>query len=69
MVGRLIAYKRFDIAIKAFTKLGLKLKIIGRGPEMKRLQKIAGPNIEFLGRVPDEKLGEYYSKCRAFIFP
>lgn len=69
MVGRLIAYKRFDIAIKAFNKLGLKLKIIGRGPEMKRLQKMAGPNIEFLGRVPDEELAGYYSRCKAFIFP
>jgi glycosyltransferase involved in cell wall biosynthesis len=69
MVGRLIAYKRHDIAIEAFNKLGLPLKIIGRGPEMKRLQKIAGPNIEFLGRVPDEKLSRYYSECRAFVFP
>jgi len=69
MVGRLIAYKRFDIAIKAFNKLGFKLKIIGRGPEMKRLEKMAGPNIEFLGRVPDDELGGYYSKCKAFIFP
>ncbi|NTU66768.1 MAG: glycosyltransferase family 4 protein [Candidatus Moranbacteria bacterium] len=69
MVGRLIAYKRFDIAIKAFNKLGIKLKIIGRGPEMKRLMKMAGANIEFLGRVPDEELAGYYSKCKAFIFP
>ena len=69
MVGRLIAYKRHDIAIKAFNELGLPLKIIGRGPEMKRLQKIAGPNIEFLGRVPDEELPRYYSECKAFVFP
>lgn len=69
MVGRLIAYKRFDIAIEAFNKLKLPLKIIGRGPELKRLQKLAGPNIEFLGRVEDDKLAEYYAKCRAFIFP
>jgi len=69
MVGRLIAYKRHDIAIKAFNKLGLPLKIIGRGPEMKRLQKIAKSNIEFLGRVPDGELAKYYSECQAFIFP
>lgn len=69
MVGRLITYKRHDIAIKAFNKLGLKLKIIGRGPEMKKLQKIAGPNIEFLGRVEDEDLPKYYANCKAFIFP
>ncbi|MFA5777013.1 MAG: glycosyltransferase [Parcubacteria group bacterium] len=69
MVGRLIAYKRHDIAIRAFNELSLPLKIIGRGPEMKRLKKIAGSNIEFLGRVPDEKLPKYYSQCQAFIFP
>ncbi|MDO8529286.1 MAG: glycosyltransferase [bacterium] len=69
MVGRLIAYKRHDIAIRAFNKLGLKLKIIGRGPEMKRLQKMAKSNIEFLGRVEDNELAKCYSECQAFIFP
>ncbi len=69
MVGRLIAYKRNDIAIKAFNELKLPLKIIGRGPELNRLKKIAGPTIEFLGRVDDNKLAEYYSNCKAFIFP
>jgi len=69
MVGRLIAYKRFDIAIKAFNELRLPLKIIGRGPEMARLKKIAKPNIQFLGRVPDDELANYYARCKAFIFP
>ncbi|HCP08486.1 MAG TPA: glycosyltransferase family 4 protein [Candidatus Moranbacteria bacterium] len=69
IVGRMMAYKKNDIAIKAFNKLGLPLKVIGRGPELKKLKKIAGPNIEFLGRVPDEELAMHYSKCRAFIFP
>lgn len=69
MVGRLIAYKRHDIAIRAFNRLGLPLKIIGRGPEFERLQTLAGPTIEFLGRVPDEDLPRYYAECQAFIFP
>jgi len=69
MVGRLIAYKRHDIAIEAFNKLKLPLKIIGRGPEMERLKKMAGTTIEFLGRVPEEDLPKYYAECRAFIFP
>lgn len=67
--GRLMAYKRFDIVIKAFNELGLPLKILSRGPELKRLQKMAGPNIEFLGRVSDEDLRKYFSRCQAFIFP
>ena len=69
MVGRLITYKRHDIAIEAFNRLGLKLKIIGRGPEMERLKKISKSNIEFLSRVNDEDLKKYYSDCQAFIFP
>lgn len=68
-VGRLMAYKRYDILIEAFNKLNLPLKIIGRGPEMERLQKIAKPNIEFLGRVSEKELPKYYAECRAFIFP
>lgn len=69
MVGRLIAYKRHDIAIEAFNQLRLPLKIIGRGPEFERLKRLAGPTIEFLGRVPDEELPQYYAECQAFIFP
>ena len=69
MVGRLLSYKRYDIAIQAFNKLGLPLKIIGRGPEMKKLKKMANNNIEFLGRVSDAELAQYYAKSRAFIFP
>jgi len=69
MVGRFLAYKRFDIAIKAFNDLGLPLKIIGRGPEMNKLKKLAKENIEFLGRVPDKELVKYYADCKAFIFP
>jgi glycosyltransferase involved in cell wall biosynthesis len=69
IVGRLMRYKRFDIVVEAFNKLGLKLKIIGRGPELENLKKAAKPNIEFVGRVSDEKLADYYAECRAFIFP
>ncbi len=69
MVGRLIAYKRHDIAVEAFNKLGLPLKIIGRGPELISLKKRANDNIEFLERVDDEKLAQYYANAKAFIFP
>ena len=67
--GRLMAYKRFDIVVEAFNKLNLSLKIIGRGPEMKRLKKMARPNIEFLGRVDDEELARHFSRCQGFVFP
>ncbi len=69
MAGRLVSYKRFDLAIKVFNELGWPLKIAGIGPEMNKLKSIAKNNIEFLGLVSDEKLADLYSHARAFIFP
>jgi len=69
LVGRFLPYKRFDLAIDAFNQLGLPLKIIGDGPDRKRLEKKAKGNIEFVGLVSDDKLRNYYSHCKAFIFP
>lgn len=69
MVGRLVSYKRFDLAIKTFNQNGLQLKIIGTGPELNKLKKMANKNIEFLGLVSDEKLAELYSNAQACIFP
>jgi len=69
IVSRLRPYKRVDLAIEAFNNLKMPLKIIGTGEEEKRLKKMAGPNIEFLGNLPDQEVREYYSRCRAFINP
>ncbi|HUE75836.1 MAG TPA: glycosyltransferase [Chloroflexota bacterium] len=69
IVSRLIPYKRIDLAVQAFTRLGLPLKIAGSGRDRSRLETMAGPNIQFLGRVSDDELVRLYSRCRAFIFP
>lgn len=70
VVSRLNSYKRVDLVIEAFNKLGLPLRVVGDGPYRSELEKmVIGKNIKFLRRVPDEKLIEIYSKCRAFIFP
>jgi len=69
IVSRLVPYKRIDLAVEAFNEIGLPLVIIGDGSEKQKLQQIAKSNIKFLGRQPDEVIKEYYSKCRAFIFP
>lgn len=70
---RLAPYKRVDLAIETFKKLGpdYKLKIFGDGVDMKRLKKIAKncSNIEFLGHVNDEYKAELFSKCLAFLNP
>lgn len=69
VMSRLVPYKRIDLAVEAFNELGLPLVIIGTGSEEEKLKVMAKDNIKFLGRQSDEVLKEYYSKCRAFIFP
>lgn len=68
-VGALVPYKRADLAIAACNELQRTLKIIGDGSELKRLQKKAGPTIEFLGWRSPEERNRYYSSCRAVLFP
>lgn len=69
IVSAFAPYKRVDLAIKAFNKLEIPLKIIGSGQEERELRRIAGRNIEFLGQQDDSVLREYYSRCKALIFP
>jgi glycosyltransferase involved in cell wall biosynthesis len=69
LLGQLVPYKRADLAVEAFTSLGKRLLVVGEGSEMAALKKLAGPNIEFLGRQPFAKIRELYANCRALIFP
>jgi glycosyltransferase involved in cell wall biosynthesis len=69
LLARFLPYKKVDLAIEAFNRLGWPLKIIGDGPEKKRLKKMAKPNIEFVGLVSDAELKNYFANCRAFVFP
>jgi len=69
IVSRLVPYKRIDIAVRAFNKLKLQLKIAGTGSEENKLRSIANPNIEFLGYLTERELVRYYRGCRALIFP
>jgi glycosyltransferase involved in cell wall biosynthesis len=66
--SRLVKQKGIHLAIEACSQLNLPLKIIGTGPELRYLQSIAGPTIEFLGFVPDEKMPELYKKARALLY-
>ena len=67
--GQLTAYKRADLAIEAFSRLGLRLVVAGAGECFQGLEELAGPNIEFLGRISDEKRDELYSQAKALVFP
>ena len=66
-LSRLVAHKRTDLIIEAFSRLNLPLKIIGDGPQRKKLQRHATPNIEFLGYQPDETVAQLVSKARGFV--
>lgn len=67
--GRLIPYKRIELIVEAFTHLRLPLKIFGDGRDRQRLERLAGPTIEFLGWVDEATRRELFARCRAFIFP
>jgi len=71
MVGRLVPYKKFDLGIKVFNKLGLPLKIIGDGPQYKKLRRIAKKNVELLGGLESssKELVDVYQNCKALIYP
>jgi glycosyltransferase involved in cell wall biosynthesis len=69
IVGRLVPYRRIDILIEAFNKLGRPLYIAGSGRDRERLAAMAGPTIKFLGYVPDEDLPGLLARCQAFMFP
>jgi glycosyltransferase involved in cell wall biosynthesis len=69
MVTALVPYKRVELAVEAFNRLGARLLIVGSGPEERRLQEQAKKNIEFLGWQSDEQIRGYYAGCQALIFP
>ncbi|MBI1812399.1 glycosyltransferase [Candidatus Peregrinibacteria bacterium] len=69
VVSSLVRYKRIDLAIRACNQLGAWLKIVGEGPDRRRLENMAGPTIDFLGYCDREKLRELYWNARATIFP
>jgi glycosyltransferase involved in cell wall biosynthesis len=69
VVSALEPYKRIDLAIAAAAKAGHELVVIGRGSQRRRLEKVAGPTVRFLGRVSDAELVSWYARARLLIFP
>ncbi len=68
-VGQLVDYKRVDIAIEACNRLKRKLIVVGDGEAKKKWQAIAGPHINFLGRVSTKEIIDLYARCKALLFP
>ena len=69
LISRLQSWKRTDIVVKAFTDLGVRLKIVGEGPALSTLKSIAGATCEFLGYVSEEKKQELLSGRIALVHP
>ena len=69
VVSRFVPYKRLDLAVDAFTKMGKPLKVIGCGRQMNELRARAGKNVQFLGRVDDETTAHTMARARGFIMP
>jgi glycosyltransferase involved in cell wall biosynthesis len=69
VVSRLVGYKRIELAVQAANRLERRLVVVGDGPERRRLEAIAGPTVEFLGRQDDARIAELYARSRALLFP
>ncbi|TKJ34737.1 glycosyl transferase [bacterium (candidate division B38) B3_B38] len=69
IVSALVPYKKIDLAIETLNQLKLSLKIVGKGPELSRLKRMANRNITFLGELSNEEIRSLYQSCQALIFP
>jgi glycosyltransferase involved in cell wall biosynthesis len=69
VVGAFVPYKRTDLALDAFARLGRRLVVVGDGPERAALARSAPRNVEFVGRVPEAELVRLYARCRALVYP
>jgi glycosyltransferase involved in cell wall biosynthesis len=67
VVSELVSHKEIDVAVEAFNRLGLPLVVAGDGPSRRRLQRLAGPNVRFAGRVTDDEAARLMSSCRALV--
>ncbi|MCZ7593143.1 MAG: glycosyltransferase [Kiritimatiellae bacterium] len=69
VVSALVPYKRVDLAVRAYTRSGRALKIVGIGTDTDALRSVAGPNVEFLGWRSNEEIRDLYRQCRLLVFP
>lgn len=67
--SRLVPYKRMDLVIEAFNAMPEKrLVVIGDGPELSKLRRLAGPNVQVMGWQPHEVLRDHMQRARGFVF-
>ncbi|HTR88616.1 MAG TPA: glycosyltransferase [Solirubrobacteraceae bacterium] len=69
--GRVVPYKRVDLAVAACARLGVKLKVAGDGRALEdvRAGTPAGAQVEFLGKVSERERDRLLGGARALLFP
>lgn len=68
-VARQTPYKKIDLAVKACSRLGLELTVVGNGPDNTRLKEMASTKIEFIDSAQDNELAKLIGSSAGFIFP
>lgn len=69
VASRLVPYKRIDLVIESFNAMpDKKLVVIGDGPELPKLQKLAGPNVKVMGWQPNDVMRDHLQRAKAFVF-
>lgn len=69
IAGRLVPYKRPEVAVAAARDAGVRVVVAGDGRARQACEAAAGPGVEFLGRVDDDELRDLYRRCRALLYP
>jgi glycosyltransferase involved in cell wall biosynthesis len=67
VVAELMAHKQIDVAVTAFNRLRMPLTVVGDGPELRRLRRLAGPTVRFTGRLPDDRVAALMRSARALV--
>jgi glycosyltransferase involved in cell wall biosynthesis len=69
VVSALVPYKRVDVAIEACRRCGTRLRVVGSGPELPALRRLAGPGVEFLGTLGDDDVRACYRRASVTLLP
>lgn len=68
IVSRLVSYKQVSLIVRAFNQLNKPLVVIGTGPELNQIRRLAQPNVQVLGAQPNEVVEKYMAAAKAFVY-
>lgn len=69
VIGDLVPHKRIGAALEAARLAGKSLKVVGSGPEYRRLFGKYGETVEFMRRLDDAEIAELVSGAQALVVP